>query len=237
MFYMIMIAVALSISLWTTPAVHAERIAQASGARVPLSFIGVRGESILIYANIVYERKTELVEPILDWEATQWAIMRPIVGAGLVRGIAGPLKADNNYRQMITRAFEHAKQLRNRDLPNGRLRTLFDFVGGIKVRDPQDGEAALAVAFLSVQEGRKIEPVMILGGLDSQGRLTAVADFNAHVTSAFNLGFQKIIIPLGQGSEISGPLQQRIDQYHLTVIEAATLKDLAALVMTDPPQN
>jgi hypothetical protein len=235
--YMIMIAALLSIFLCQTPAAHAERIPQTSGARVPLSFMGARGESILIYANVVYERKAELVEPILDWGAMQWAIMRPIVGAGLVRGIAGPLKADDNYRQMIVRAFEHAKQLRTRDLPNGRLWTLFEFVGGIKVKDPQDVEAALAIAFLSVQDGRRIEPIMILGGLDSQGRLTAVADFNAHVTSTFNLGFRKVIVPLGQGSEISGPLQQRIEKDHLTIIEAATLKDLDVLVLTESPRD
>lgn len=237
MLYMIMIAALLSISLCQTPVVHAEGIPQTSGARVPLSFIGVRGEGVLIYANIVYERKAELVEPILDWGAMQWAIMRPIVGAGLVRGLAGPLKADDNYRQMIVRAFEHAKQLRTRDLPNGRQWALFDFVGGIKVKDPQDAEAALAVALLSVQDGRRIEPIMILGGLDSQGRLTAVADFNAHVTSMFNMGFRKIIVPFGQGSEISGPLQQRIEKNDLTLIEAATLKDLDALVMTKSPQD
>lgn len=167
----------------------------------------------------------------------QWAIMRPIVGAGLVRGTAGPLKADDNYRQMIVRAFEHAKQLRTRDLPNGRPSTLFEFVGGLKVKDPQDAEAALAIAFLSVQDRGRIEPIMILGGLDSQGRLTAVADFNAHLTSTFNLGFRKAIVPLGQGSEISEPFQQRIEKDHLTIIEAATLKDLDTLVMTQSPRD
>ena len=60
---MIVLAVALIISLFNTSAAHAERM--------PLSFVGVMGEGILIDADIAYERKAELVEPILDWKATQ----------------------------------------------------------------------------------------------------------------------------------------------------------------------
>ena len=163
--------------------------------------------------------------------------MRPIPGGGFFRGIAGPLKPNDNYGQMIMRAFEHAKQLRNRALPNGRFWILFQFYGGVTAKDPKDAEAGLAVAFLAALDGRRIEPVMILGGLDSEGRLTAVDDFNTHVTKTLNLGFRKVIIPLGQGSEISDTLQQRIEKNQLTVIEAATLKDLVALVAAGSPPN
>lgn len=235
--HLMIVAVVLIVSFFNSLSVDAEPMGQYSGARVPLSFIGAKDEPVLTYADISYERKTELAEPIMDWRATQVIIQRPAAGGGFFRGGGAPLKPDGNYGQMVMRAFEHAKRLRNRDLPNGRLWTVFEFIGGFTVKDSKDLEAALAVAFLAVHDGRTTEPVMILGGLDSQSRLTAVADLNKHLTFIFNLGNRKVIIPSGQRNEISESLQQAIDKNHLAVIEAATLKDLYDLVATDSSRN
>lgn len=138
---------------------------------------------------------------------------------------------------MVRRAFEHAKRLRSRDLPNGRAEAVFEVIGAFAVRDAKDLEAALAVAFLAVHNGRAVEPVTILGGLDSQGRLTAVADLNTHLANMIHLGHRKVIIPSGQHNEISGLIQQQIESDHIAVVEAANLEALYTLVTTNSSQH
>lgn len=234
---LIIVALLMMLSCVSIAAAPAAVIAQTLGVRVPLSFIGTKGEPVLTYANIAYERKAEFAEPFIDWRATQVVIMRPAAGGGFFRGGGAALKPDGNFGQMMARGFGHAKRLRNRELPNGRLATLFEFIGGFTVKDSKDLEAALAVAFLAAQDGRRLEPVMILGGLDAQGRLTAVADLEKHLTFIHNLGHQKVIIPAGQGSQMSEPIRQAVESNQFAVVEAATLQELYALVASDDSRN
>jgi hypothetical protein len=207
------------------------------GGTVYLSFIGTNGEHVLTHANISYERKAELPDPILDWGRIQFVVLKPAGGGGFFRGGGGPIKADGNFGQMVKRAFDHAKRHRNHDLPNGRLGTLFEFIGGVTVRNSKDLEAALAVAFLAIHDNRRTEPVAILGGLDSEGRLIAVTDLKTHLTHVFNFGKRKVIIPSGQKNEIPEALQQHIEKQQIIIIEADTLKDVYALVSSESGQD
>jgi hypothetical protein len=237
MLYMMIMSVALLVPFFNSAILYAEPTAPNSDGKVYLSFIGPKGEHVLVHANVVYERNTELTEPIMDWNATQVAILKPAAGGAFIRSGGAPLKADGDAGQMVLRAFEHAKRLRNRDLTNGRAAAVFEVIGAFTVRDAKDQEAALAVTFLAIHNGRTIEPVTILGGLDSQGRLTPVADFNTHLANMIHLGHRKVIIPLGQRNEISGLLQQHIESDHVAVMEAATLEALYAVVITDSSQH
>lgn len=237
MLHVIITTVAFVVPLFNSTMLYAELPAQSSNGTVYLSLIGAKGEHVLAHANVTCERKTDLAEPIMDWGATQVVIMRPTPAGGLFRGAGASLEPEGNVGQMVMRAFEHAMRLRNRDLPNGRVGTVFQVIGGFSVKDSKDLEAALAVTFLAVHNGRGIKPVTILGGLDSQGRLTAVADLNTHLTHMIRLGHREAIIPMGQRKEISEPLQQQIDKLQVAVIEAATLEAVYTLVATDPLQN
>jgi len=229
---MIIAAVALVVPFFDSSMLSAEP-AQNSDGTLYLSFIGPKGDHVLVHANLGYERQPELAEPVIDWSATQVSILKPAAGGAFVKSGGAPLRPDGEAGQMVLRAFEHAKRLRSRDLPNGRAEAVFEVIGAFAVRDAKDLEAALAVAFLAVHNGRAVEPVTILGGLDSQGRLTAVADLNTHLANMIHLGHRKMIIPPGQHNEISGLLQQQIESDHIAVVEAANLEALYTLVTTN----
>jgi hypothetical protein len=237
MLYMIIVAVALVVPFFDSSMLSAEPTTQNSDGTLYLSFIGPKGDHVLVHANLGYERQPELAEPVIDWSATQVSILKPAAGGAFVKSGGAPLRPDGEAGQMVIRAFEHAKRLRSRDLPNGRAEAVFGVIGAFAVRDAKDLEAALAVAFLAVHNGRAVEPVTILGGLDSQGRLTAVADLNTHLANMIHLGHRKMIIPPGQHNEISGSLQQQIESNHIAVVEAANLEALYTLVTTNSSQH
>jgi len=230
------VAIVVIVSFFNALPVMAQSMAQSSSARVTLPFMGVDGRPLVGWAEITYERRPESEEPIIDWSATFVYINRRIAsgfGGGRFR-VPGRLEIGGEYGQLFGRAAEHAKQLRDRSLPAGRFGINFEFLEGLPVKDPQDLEAAIAVAFLALQDGRSTEPDTILGGLDSQGRLRPVAELNKRLTVIVNLGARKIIIPSGQSDEISGELHQTLYAKYITVTEAATLKDVYDLVAKYP---
>jgi hypothetical protein len=196
---------------------------------VYLSFIGTQGEYIRAQGNIAYERNETLQEPTLDWSGTQIVVMKPNPSGALYRAGGVPVRPDGEFGQTIVRAVEQAKRLRDQRRPNGRLKIIFDFVGGMAVRETQGQAAALAVAILAAHDGRRLEGATILGGLDAQGRMTPVSDLNAHLANVLKLGQKKVFVAPGQKREISDQLQQHIDQHQIAIIEAATLADLYTL--------
>src|SRR5262249_56355589 len=135
---------------------------QNSDGTLYLSFIGPKGDHVLVHANLGYERQPELAEPVIDWSATQVSILKPAAGGAFVKSGGAPLRPDGEAGQMVVRAFEHAKRLRSRDLLNGRAEALFEVIGAFAVGDAKDLEASLAVAFLAVHTVPSLQPVTIL---------------------------------------------------------------------------
>lgn len=201
---------------------------------VYLSFIGTQGEYIRAQGNLAYERNETLVEPTLDWSGTQIVVMKPNPSGALYRAGGSPVRPEGEFGQTIARAFEQAKRLRDQRQPNGRLTMIFDFVGGVAVRETQGQEAALAVAMLAAQDGRRLQGATILGGLDQQGRMTPVSDLNTHLTNVLKLGQKKVFVAPGQKREISDQLQQHIERDQIAIIEAATLADLYTRAAATP---
>lgn len=226
--HLMIVAIVMIVSFFTSLPVEAQSVLQHSRALVPLSFIGMKGEPLEARMDITYERNAELAEPIIDWDATFVYSVRSFAGGAKIPGGAR-LKRNGLYGQLFTRAFEHAKRLRDRGLPDGRFAITFEFIEQLEVKDPQDLEALIALAFLGLHDGRGFADGMILGGLDSQGRLKPVADLNQRLTVLLKRDVRKVIIPSGQIKEISDLPQQAIDTGKLDVTEAATLKDVYAL--------
>lgn len=230
--HLMIVAVVMIVSFFTSLPVEAQSARQHSRVRAPLSFIGMKGEPIQALADITYDRNAELTEPIIDWDAAFIYSVRSFAGGAKIPGGAR-LKRNGLYGQLFMRAFEHAKRLRDRGLPDGRFAFTFEFIEQLEVKDPQDSEAVIALAFLGLHDGRGFADSLILGGLDAGGRLKPVADLNTHLTVMLKRGIRKVIIPSGQRKEISDLPQQAIDIGKLDVTEAATLKDVYDL-MTYP---
>ena len=230
--HLMIVAMVMIVSFFTSLPVEAQYVTQHSRVRAPLSFIGMGGEPIQAFANITYDRKAELTEPSIDWDVSSGYSVRSFGDGAKIPGGAR-LKRNGPYGQLFTRAFEHAKRLRDRGLPDGRFAINFEFIEQLEVKDPQDSEAVIALAFLGLHDGRGFAQGVVLGGLDSQGRLTPVADLNQRLTVLLKHNVRKVIIPSGQFKQISDLPQQAIDTGQLEVTEAATLKDLYDL-MTYP---
>ncbi len=232
--HLMIVAVVILVSFFNSLSVEAQSQDKYSRASVPLTFIGMGGEPLAAHVDITYERKVELTEPIIDWDATFVYSVRSFAGGAKIPGGAH-LKRNGLYGQLFMRAFEHAKRLRDRGLTDGRFAITFKFIEQLEVKEPQDLEATIAVTFLMLHDGRSSAPGMILGGLDSQSRLKPVADLNTRLTVMLKRGLRKVIIPSGQRKEILDLPQQAIDAGQLEVIEAATLKDVYTLMAIDYP--
>jgi hypothetical protein len=223
--HLMIVAIVMIVSFFTSLPVEAQSVRQHSRAQVPVSLIGMKGEPVQARMDITYDRNAALAEPIIDWNATFVYSVRAFAdGAKIPRGAR--LKRDGLYGQLFTRAFEHAKRLRDRGLPDGRFGITFEFIEQLEVKDPQDSETVIALAFLGLHDGRGFADGLILGGLDSEGRLKPVTDLNQRLTVMLKRGVRKVIIPSGQIKEISDLPQQAIDTGKLDVTEAATLKDV-----------
>jgi len=94
MLYMIIITVALVVPIFESAMLYAETAAQNSNGTLYLSFIGPKGDHVLVHANLGYERQPQLAEPVIDWSATQVSILKPAAGGAFVKSGGAPLRPD-----------------------------------------------------------------------------------------------------------------------------------------------
>src|SRR5580765_8308204 len=97
------VAIVVIVSFFNALPVMAQSMAQSSSARVTLPFMGVDGRPLVGWAEITYERKPELAEPIIDWSATFVYINRRIAsgfGGGRFR-VPGRLEIGGEYGQLF----------------------------------------------------------------------------------------------------------------------------------------